>query len=101
MTPVPFGMVFVPVNVGLILLGVCFFRPFPSPVLPNAVIEEIRKSNRTPCLPFTTTSVKKEKDDALAWTFDQVHLLQSDIVGFTKCAPLSFNKCSRAAFLYC
>ena len=65
---------------------VCLFR------LPQAVVEEVRKSNRTSTrsrLSFGASGIKKEKDAPLAWTFDQVHLLQSDIVGFTKCASVS------------
>ena len=61
-------------------------------MLPQAVVEEVRKSNRTTDrtarLSFGMSGIKKEKDAPLAWTFDQVHLLQSDIVGFTKCASV-------------
>ena len=61
--------------------------PPPSPVLPAAVVDEIRKSNRTSMsssrLSFGVSGIKKEKDAPLAWSFDQVHLMQSDIVGFT------------------
>ena len=61
-------------------------------MLPAAVVDEIRKSNRTSAtmarLTFAMSGVKKEKDAPLAWSFDQVHLLQSDIVGFTKCASV-------------
>ena len=64
----------------------CLFR------LPQAVVEEVRKSNRTSTrsrLSFGASGIKTEKDAPLAWTFDQVHLLQSDIVGFTQCASVS------------
>ena len=60
-------------------------------MLPQAVVEEVRKSSRTSTRSrhsFRASGVKKEKDAPLAWTFDQVHLLQSDIVGFTKCASV-------------
>ena len=56
-------------------------------MLPAAVVDEIRKSNRTSMsssrLSFGVSGIKKEKDAPLAWSFDQVHLMQSDIVGFT------------------
>ena len=63
----------------------------------QAVVEEVRKSNRTTDrtarLSFGMSGIKKEKDAPLAWTFDQVHLLQSDIVGFTKCVSRARPPC--------
>ena len=51
-------------------------------MLPQAVVDEIRRSQRR-----SRESLDVRKAEALlAWSFSRVHILQSDIVGFTKCA---------------
>ena len=54
-------------------------RILVSNMLPTPVIEEIQRSNRT------SRDAGGKAEAPLAWKFPVVHLLQSDIVGFTKC----------------
>ena len=48
-------------------------------MLPPSVVDDIRHSKR-----LNRTSAERKAASVLAWSFDCVHLMQSDIVGFTK-----------------
>ena len=57
-------------------------------MLPAAVVEEIHRTNRA-------SRVARKADAPLAWSFPLVHILQSDIVGFTKCVAPQGRPSSR------